>query len=551
MPLVSLPLIAATVISSTITYIVIHAYKTTLKYRHVRWAGTRHPTWLKLLYHRFKNLFHLQKQYGAFTDEGEACFVPSLLGDRVCLPPHELDWILEQPDNELSNHKALIEGLQLKHTAAEQYVLDSRSHEKVISRDLTRRLGGLTDVIADELSAAIDQEWGTSQEWKEVNPFATFIKVIARTSNRVFLGLPLCRNEKLVHSAIAFATAVVPCANFIRMIPNPLRPVMILLITLRNRKHRRDLAKIIAPEIQRRLAQMNSNPNSTKAAAPFVPHNDFLQWSIDAALKSENPRELDANVLVQRITLVNFAAIHTTTMTATNAFYDLISCPDSVSIVNELRQEIQEVLAQNDNAWTKYAVSQLHKLDSTLKESGRISPLAALMVERHVLKPGGMDTPLSKIHLPQGSVISVPSLAVHHDPSNYANAKEYRPLRFVEMRTSASVAATSPPDNVSTPQPDSRDDDKDYISKPGSNGTKSTANYNLSTTSPSFLTFSHGRHACPGRFFATHELKLMFAYLIQNYDFEVLNERPENVWAGAVGIPPMTRTVKVRRRQGV
>ncbi|VUC32417.1 unnamed protein product [Clonostachys rosea] len=35
-----------------------------------------------------------------------------------------------------------------------------------------------------------------------------------------------------------------------------------------------------------------------------------------------------------------------------------------------------------------------------------------------------------------------------------------------------------------------------------------------------FLTFGIGKHACPGRYFAAVEMKLLLAYLICNYDFK-------------------------------
>lgn len=40
------------------------------------------------------------------------------------------------------------------------------------------------------------------------------------------------------------------------------------------------------------------------------------------------------------------------------------------------------------------------------------------------------------------------------------------------------------------------------------------------TTSPSYLSFSHGKHACPGRFFATDEIKLLLCHLLLQYDIK-------------------------------
>jgi len=46
------------------------------------------------------------------------------------------------------------------------------------------------------------------------------------------------------------------------------------------------------------------------------------------------------------------------------------------------------------------------------------------------------------------------------------------------------------------------------------------------------LSFGAGRHACPGRFFAAMELKVLLAYIICNYDFKLTTDgaRPKNTF---------------------
>ena len=39
------------------------------------------------------------------------------------------------------------------------------------------------------------------------------------------------------------------------------------------------------------------------------------------------------------------------------------------------------------------------------------------------------------------------------------------------------------------------------------------------TTSPDHMLFGHGQHACPGRFFASNELKIALCYFLLNYDW--------------------------------
>ena len=51
----------------------------------------------------------------------------------------------------------------------------------------------MTDVVRDELKAAVDDIFGTDTEnWNSIGLFDAITKVVARINNRVFVGLPLC-----------------------------------------------------------------------------------------------------------------------------------------------------------------------------------------------------------------------------------------------------------------------------------------------------------------------------------------------------------------------
>lgn len=43
----------------------------------------------------------------------------------------------------------------------------------------------------------------------------------------------------------------------------------------------------------------------------------------------------------------------------------------------------------------------------------------------------------------------------------------------------------------------------------------------LVTTSPDHLAFGHGLHACPGRFFASNEVKVALCHLLLKYDWKL------------------------------
>lgn len=48
--------------------------------------------------------------------------------------------------------------------------------------------------------------------------------------------------------------------------------------------------------------------------------------------------------------------------------------------------------------------------------------------------------------------------------------------------------------------------------------------WNFVTTSPEHLAFGHGKHACPGRFFAGNEIKVVVMYLLMKYDWKFTGE---------------------------
>ncbi|KAJ7213645.1 hypothetical protein B0H12DRAFT_1033006, partial [Mycena haematopus] len=66
-----------------------------------------------------------------------------------------------------------------------------------------------------------------------------------------------------------------------------------------------------------------------------------------------------------------------------------------------------------------------------------------------------------------------------------------------------------------------------------------------------FLSFGLGKHACPGRFFAVTELKLMLACIYQNYDIKLEHGgvRPPSDWFGTTSGANRVAKVLFRKRR--
>jgi cytochrome P450 len=222
------------------------------------------------------------------------------------------------------------------------------------------------------------------------------------------------------------------------------------------------------------------------------------------------------STLAGRILMVNFAAIHTTSFTVTHAIFDLISSKQEY--VDELRKEISSVLAEHGGEWNKKALAEMEKLDSIVRESLRLHMVSTFGVPRLVIGKDGFKT-LSGVHIPKGNIVAVPGKNIATDESFYPDADTYKPFRFAEKQ---------------------KDEDVEHVKR---------ARQAAPTTSAEYLAFGHGKHACPGRFFAASEMKLILGYMVMNYDIEMLDKRPPDIFAGVARLPPMAAKIRVRRRK--
>jgi cytochrome P450 len=75
--------------------------------------------------------------------------------------------------------------------------------------------------------------------------------------------------------------------------------------------------------------------------------------------------------------------------------------------------------------------------------------------------------------------------------------------------------------------------------------------YQFATTESSSLHFGHGKFACPGRFFASNEIKLIMSRLLLAYDFKFPEGkgRPVNISADENLYPDPEAMVLIRKRK--
>ncbi|GJJ07764.1 hypothetical protein Clacol_001969 [Clathrus columnatus] len=368
-------------------------------------------------------------------------------------------------------------------------------HMKIIRSQLTKNLSVLFDDLQDEIHAALDDIIPLSDDWTPIYASPKVTEVVARVINRVFVGLPINigREPEYLKANIDLVIFGMSCAY--------LYDTSLVAKSLTTfSKSVNTAAKYLGPIIKERQDKMDECGHDYPGK-PF----DALSWLMEEAVGQERSV---AN-LTKRVLALNFAAVNTTSASFTFALYTLAAEP---YYLQPMREEIERVIAEE--GWTKTAMTKMHNLDSFLKESMRFNMGDLTSFSRMTLKEFTFS---DGTFIPKGCIISATTSLIHYDEEKYPDSKHFDGFRFAKIRAQ-----------------------KRY----------DTSNQ-LENTSPEYIPFGHGRHACPGRFLAATVLKAVMAYIILNYDVKLGDEGvlPKNLFVGTFCIPDPTAKVMFRRRR--
>ncbi|KAL7619650.1 hypothetical protein AAE478_010191 [Parahypoxylon ruwenzoriense] len=465
----------------------------------------------------------LDEGYAKYSKNNQAYVLPYFInGPHVILPNTQIGWLLEQPDSVLSQEMVNRQFLEAEYTFFHANLVDHPVHPEVIQYQLTKKIHTFIDDIVEEVNLCLGESWGLdTEEWREVSVYSTMLNLIARLSTRVFVGLPLCRNPDFLKVCSEFIRNVVLVAVAINVFPGFLKPLVAPIFTLYDYILYRRCSSFIMPIIRERLNKLTES-HEKLSHDPQRP-NDYVQWAIDHALAKRivNPRELDPRVISGRLSVLCFAAIQSSVITLTNLLFDLAASPECAASLAAMRDEVIRETAppppprdsSGRSAWSKASLARMTRVDSALRESMRMNGFVERGIMKMVVAPDGVVLP-DGTRIPRGAKVGVSGYCIHRDEEIYTDAKRYDAFRFTT-----------------------------------NNGAGGEGPQSLVSTSETFMGFSHGSHACPGRFFAANQLKIALAHIALLYEIEEITERPANKWLfGHLG-PPMSKTLRVKRRK--
>ncbi|KAF9883885.1 hypothetical protein FE257_002679 [Aspergillus nanangensis] len=393
-----------------------------------------------------------------FGKARKSFFLMTDTGPRYIVPPEYAQ--------ELQNHRNLTsdgiidERLQAHIPGLEVFQFDSY-HGKLARRTIRKKLRGpplegLTLTMVKETGLTIAEICTDNPEWREIGVRDIALPVLSRVFTAAFLGEELSRNKDWLRKFGEYSTAASLAAEQLRFWPEPLRPLVHWVLPT-FRKLRSDLTEtcnMVASVLQQR--KTDDRGMGPREGYPTFVLEDWLD-------ELSGGKEFDPALIHMTLFVVG---VHTASDMLTQVIYDLC---DRDELVNDIRNEITAVIAE-DGELKKGSMDKLKLLDSVMKESQRLKPanIAAMgrKANKDFILPDGT-------RIFKGEQLLVPGFHMW-DESFYPNPQEFVPDRFLKMRQS-----------------------------PGQEDL-----HQCVSTSANHLGFGHGVHACPGRFFAVHQLKI-------------------------------------------
>ncbi|KAJ2989066.1 hypothetical protein NUW58_g3654 [Xylaria curta] len=361
--------------------------------------------------------------------------------------------------------------------------------------------------------------------WKDIDLTPTIRMIVAQAATRFTLGgsptgRKLCYDKGYLKACLDISDALVISAGLSGASPKLLRPILGRLGSISAKRQIRGLEKYFEPVYRERIRMLEEGVAESDAKMP----EDHLQMMLRFGLSERRDEALSLHDMTKRLCIANFGSMHQTSIQIVNMLLNIIDSDEEFDTVSVLREEVAQIVGDNKaSGWTKARVAAMTRADSVARETLRLHSFTSRGVVRKVVSDGVVTE--DGIALPKGSSVSFIAYWLQTDGDVFENPFKFDPFRFSRAREA----------------------EMDEQGKPG------LANMSFVSTGTQNLAFSHGKHACPGRFLVDFELKMVIAYVLMNYDIEFLPEyngkRPENRWLADAYFPPKDVKIRVRRKE--
>ncbi|KAJ3580533.1 hypothetical protein NPX13_g41 [Xylaria arbuscula] len=423
--------------------------------------------------------------------------------ERLVLPSVHIEELRKLPESHIDSRVAVVER-NLGWYNRVDIILKSTAHVDVCRTQLVQNLGQITEGQISTLDAVFRREMKAcyqDEDFHSFNAAETFLNIVNRSVAKALVGEGLCDDDRWLQLCLDTTVNTGRMCRDLQPWPDLLRPIVCRFLNAR-RSLDRDFT-----------ASQKILTDAIKSRTRGDGNVDILQWLIDRHDGTYD--EAGLQFLTNQTLFIAIAATRSTASSIVNTLFDLVAYPEHQET---LRSEIRTTLAAH-GSWCLEAIQGMKRLDSFIKESQRLHHHLLLSFNRKVKQPITLS---SGTKIPAGTFISTPAYWAARDPNAFPPTGDgFEPWRWSDLREEA--------------------EQKGHSSIP----------YLASTPSPHNLHWGYGRNACPGRFMAAVEVKLIIAWIIWNFDVSWplgQTKRPENLFIDERVLPDPTQHIRFRRR---
>ncbi|KAI6312502.1 hypothetical protein MCOR30_010531 [Pyricularia oryzae] len=426
------------------------------------------PTFLQ----RWRFVFHardiLSDGYAKYKDK--PFVVRKLNGDVTIMPMRYLAETRLLPESVLS-FKFALSKFFLPEQMNLNWIKTSERDPNMLKMKLTPEISRFIEMSRQEMEQTLPTTMPKPTSWTVVDVQSAIRTIIARMTTRAFMGHPACADPEWVKMSIDFTPQLLSTVFAVSPFPAWTHSILTRLLPSRYRtlQRMRYCAELVAARIEARRG------------GKTPPDDCLLDYMLDHGGAD------DVYETGQRQCMLALASNHTTAAAAINFLFDLCAHPEYFSI---LRDEVASVTAAHGRPGSpgvdvKTWLHALEKMDSFLTESLRHTPAILTIPQRQAMR----DIVLQDGTLiPAGARIAFPS---------YWHTHEAKPT----LR-----------------DPDAFDGLRYYKLRRGEGGDPMRYR-SVQVDADHMMAFGYGSQACPGRHFATSQVKLVVARLLEEWDF--------------------------------
>ena len=219
------------------------------------------------------------------------------------VPQEFVSWLIAQPPQVLGMRPVEVGRFALDYLVPAMDTSHDAAMMDIIRKDLTRNLGNLQPDLFHDMRQSIDSVFGLecgNNSWQEVGLFDSMQKVIFRSVNRVFVGMPLGHDQAYIRWSGAFAVWIGAGAIVVGQLTPPfLKPLLGYAMAIPIYVARRVSMSYLIPVFRQRLEDMQRKRKDP--AYDFEEPKDMITWMVETVLDNPDTAIRQPEALASRL----------------------------------------------------------------------------------------------------------------------------------------------------------------------------------------------------------------------------------------------------------